>query len=249
MSYSIVTYCSASYKPALLTFLPSWLTSGADHIHIFTEQDQPLAPEVFNSPGINIYPIFSLSNDKTVHYTRKAKALESLLFSGKASGPLVFLDTDCLVKQDLSHVFEKDFDIGFTVSPYCKLTQRLGDISSGVLFIKECGVSIIRKFVQQWNHLQNLSLDPSRDQSSLTKLIRQIIKKPDIKFKEFSTDIYNSFPGTNTKHDLLKWYGRLQYPKNLDGNVGKSPVCIIHFPFQLWKNPDMLSEIGEKWQK
>jgi hypothetical protein len=242
MSYDIVTYCSANYKQALLNFLPSWLASGAHRIHIFTEQDQPLAPEILNSPGMNVHPIFSLSDDKTIHYTRKAKALESFLFSGKASGPLVFLDVDCLIRQDLSHVFEEDFDIGFTVSPYCKVTRRLGDISSGVLFIKECSLDIVRKFIQQWNHLQNSSSNPSRDQSSLTQLIRRAIKTPHIKFKEFSTDIYNSFPGTNTKHDLSIWYKRLQYPKSLDGNVGKSPVCIIHFPFQLWKHQETLME-------
>lgn len=242
MSYSIVTYCSASYKQALLNFLPSWLASGAHNIHIFTEQDQPLAPEVLNTPGINVYPIFSLTDDKTIHYTRKAKALESFLSSNNAAGSLVFLDVDCLIRQNLSHIFEESFDIGFTVSPYTKITRRLGDISSGVLFIKECGRSIVRQFVQQWNDLQNLSLNPSKDQSSLTKLIRQTIKKPDIQLKEFSTDIYNSFPGTNTKHDLSTWYRRLQYPKSLDGNVGKSPVCIIHFPFQLWKNQETLAK-------
>jgi len=252
MSYDIVTYCSAKYKPALLTFLPSWLTSDAQVIHIFTEQDNPLEPEISKSERIKIYPIFKLSNDPTMHYTRKASSLNSLL-KITSSHKLILLDVDCFIKQNLSHIFNDNFDIGFTIKPYSKPNKRLGDISSGILFMRKTIAS--HHFIYQWNLLQNSSSNPSRDQSSLTKLIQKCDKNNGIdivpiKLKPFSEDYYNSYPYTNNQYDLNQWHKRLQYPKDLNGHVGKSPVCIIHLPFQLWKNKEMLLTLGanKKWE-
>ena len=232
--YDIICYCSSTYQKALLKFLPSWLDQNPDQIHIYCSHEllSELPLEIVDNPKIEFYPEFEESKNRGINCARKTEALK--LHMNQFTKPLILLDVDCLLINDISHVFNRGdrFDIGVTVDPRVKGTKALRDISTGVLFLNDTPVT--KTIIQEWLECQKTDHNPMREQRCFSRMIRQRFLKTEVELKFLSRDIYNAYPHTNTPKEISDWQNRLNKPLGLNSELA-SHVCVIHFPHKLWK--------------
>ena len=210
--YDIITYCSVGYEKILLKFLSSWLRNEVIQIHIYCDHDNDF-PQL--DKRVELYEIFGNCIDAGVGCARKTEAVN--VHKYRMTRPTVLLDVDCFINQDLSSVFDGTFDIGVAVNPRSKPRTRINSVSGGLLFINNTNSA--KGFVERWVEKQRLIDGPSRDQASLVKTVlgcAKAIVASKCRIKEFSEDIYNCHPYTNTPHHLQYWKDRARNPMDLD---------------------------------
>lgn len=77
---------------------------------------------------------------------------------------IIFMDVDTMVLKDLSHVFEKDFDICYTE----RENKKISEINGGVLFVKPNENSI--NFFKEWVKIDDLLL---QDRNNFKKYVQK----------------------------------------------------------------------------
>lgn len=235
--YDIIAYCSKKYQDVLLRFLPSWLDTNVFKVHIYCDHGHSLPIPLSVSGRVEIYEVFGPCPDTGTGCARKTEAVH--LHMGQIARPTILLDVDCCVTQDLGHVFDGTFDIGVAINPRSKPKARLNNCSGGFLLINNTQQA--KQFIQQWVEKQRLEEGPSRDQACLAKTVATT----KCKIKEFSEDIYNCHPYTNTVHHLAHWIRRVQKPLDLD-ETKQTPNHVIHFAHKTWKKFSPEQVLGMK---
>lgn len=119
-------------------------------------------------------------------------------------GPLIFLDGDAILNNNLPVLGSEEFDVGVTLRPHEEIeaAKERGDyhvLNSGVI-IWNCSPEKAQEFVEMWIDRMKRCRLALREQSSLSKLI-----------EERNPGIYNEFGNTGT----------------VDGNEHKISVKIL----------------------
>jgi hypothetical protein len=127
-NYCIFSMCSKNYRDAYDFVIDTWLKTDVDKIIIYTDDKDWKS----DNPRIDIVKIFEPSTDWLVNTGRRSIASQHVL-DNYDYDKLIFLDIDCYVIKDISHVFDSDFDIAvvrWTKDPSVQ-------ISAGVFFINK----------------------------------------------------------------------------------------------------------------
>lgn len=227
MMYDIAVYCSRNYEPVLSRFLPSWLRTNVFNIHVYCDHGHNLS---FSDNKVLLYPIFGCCPNRAIGCVRKAEALQIHMCQLVRS--TILLDVDCFVNRDLGLIFDDMFDIGVSVNPRSKAKSRLRNISGGLLFVNN--TTQAKTFIREWVKKQRVESGPSGDQASLVKTVSESIRDGNCSIKEFSEDIYNCHPYTNTAYHLSDWIRRSRHPMDLD-QTQTGTNHILHFAHKTWK--------------
>lgn len=115
--------CTENYKDAYDFSINSWLRQDADKIIIYSDTTWET-----QNPRIEIKKVFSKSNQWNRNICLKAEA--SILALKEGYDNICFIDMDCYLRGNLSHVFNKNFDIAVTE------LKRKNNISTGTFFVK-----------------------------------------------------------------------------------------------------------------
>ncbi len=230
MIYDIICYCSSSYKDALSKFLPSWLEFCPGRIHIYCDHDLPKHFENCDR-RIGFYPEFSSCSSRGTNCARKTESLK--LHMCQFTKPLVLLDVDCLLVNEIGHVFnDSEFDVAVTVDPKFKGIKAIRDISMGILFFNNTFAT--KQMIDEWIEYQRICTNPMREQRCFSEVVGRRTRLGNIKLKQLSRDIYNCYPNTDHPKDIDSWEKRLMKPLGLNDSYAER-VCMIHFPHKLWR--------------
>ena len=125
-TYCIFSMCSKNYRDAYDFVVDTWLKTDVDKIIIYTDDKDWKS----NNPRIDILQIFEPSTDWLVNTGRRSICTQHVL-DNYDYNKLIFLDIDCYVIKNISHVFDSDFDIA-VVRWFDKI-----ELSAGVFFINK----------------------------------------------------------------------------------------------------------------
>ena len=110
MDYDIVTYCSESYSKAFRFSIRSWVdNSRAKRFYIYTDSKNIYR----KNSRITFTKLFEKNNNWLENIGRKNQAIEHYL-NNTSQTNFAFIEIDCYILDDLSHIFKKDFDIAVT---------------------------------------------------------------------------------------------------------------------------------------
>jgi len=221
--FTIFTICTENYKDAVDFFLPSWLKlDSVESIVIYTDFDLKYCDkrvEVRNKieKGGNWLDIVGL----------KAVFLKDFLreFQGDY---FAFIDIDCYILEEISDVFNGDFDIAVT-----RMFHKKRQASSGVWFCRNNDKII--QFAHEWWIIQ----EEYRARGNGVKVYNSSFSQnsfSDIVHREFK--YYDKFP-----NDCLKVlpldkniynYERTNIRKWVDNIINHNPK-ILHFKGRSWR--------------
>lgn len=118
--------CSKNYKDAYRFVIDTWLKTDVDKIIIYTDDKDWKS----DNPRIDIVKIFEPSTDWLVNTGRKSICTQHVL-DNYDYDKLIFLDIDCYVIKNISHVFDSDFDVAVV-----RWSKKI-ELSNGVFFINK----------------------------------------------------------------------------------------------------------------
>lgn len=145
-----------------------------------------------------------------------------------AGGPLVFLDGDAIMINELPILADESVDIGVTLRPHEEIetARQRGDyhvLNAGVI-IFNCSAEKILSFTSEWINWMNECELPLREQSSLSKLVQSI--DPDI-YEEFGNTGILSVSGEKIRVKILDMR---EYNYNwIEDGWDSSQNRILHF--------------------
>lgn len=201
----IVNYTSESYKPILDLTLPSW--SGEKII--YSDSDQ------FG------FKFFEKSDDYNQHCERKILTLLDVLKKNPGKD-LLWLDTDCFVRE-MPNVFEDySFDIACTRMVRRKVQKR--HINAGVIFFRANPKTL--DFVEKWlNKAIEYRGKPFHEQTAFHSLAYEAYDEIlDVKLVNVSEEVYN-YERDSAESFLADLHPRAK---------------ILHLKQGLWKNEEIL---------
>lgn len=211
INYNIVSYCSQSYLPILEKTINNWLRfDNIDNIYIFTDFDY-----FYNNERVVRIKNFKSDYNFSVNCSRKVDSLWQLInYPNENLNNILLLDVDCLIINDISEIFNYDFDICVTHYGLPNEIKTTKNISSGFLALKKNPKSI--RFVTDWldQQCQGIIKRPCIDQSSLTKLIKQYSKNDQFKIGLVEAEIYNNHPWSSNRQDVDKWLEKIIQKKS-----------------------------------
>lgn len=210
----IINYTSENYKQCLDITSPSWT---CDKI-IYSDTD---------NFGIKIFE--KKEEDYDENCRRKIFAVKRAIQDYPGEN-LLFLDTDCYVKNLPTDVFEKyKFDIAVTRMVRRKRVKK--EINSGVVFIRSNERTL--KLCDEWLKLCDENLKdkkPCSDQKALNTLVYDAYdEKIDIQAINLSEEVYN-FERDNAEQFLRDIHERAK---------------ILHLKQKIWYNKDVLNKLKE----
>jgi alpha-N-acetylglucosamine transferase len=124
--YCIFSMCSKNYRDAYDFVIESWLKTDVEKIVIYTDDKDWKS----NNPRIDIVKIFEPSTDWLVNTGRRSICTQHVLDNYNYE-KLIFLDIDCYVIKNISHVFDSNFDIAVV-----RWSKKI-ELSAGVFFINK----------------------------------------------------------------------------------------------------------------
>lgn len=210
-NFSIFTICTENYKDGIDFAIPSWLKlDSVDKIYIYTDFDL-----VYENDRVIVLNKINKTGDWLEIVGLKAVLLKDFLSFYKGIN-FAFIDIDCYIVKDISHVFDKDFDIAAT---------RMFDkksASSGVWFCRNN--ENINGFCKEWINEQNnfkkrkIGVKPnaqSYSQKSFSHILHKKYKEnKKLKVLPLDVEIYNS------NHDNIEQWLL---------NINKYNPNVLHF--------------------
>lgn len=146
----------------------------------------------------------------------------------ESDGPLIFLDGDAILINELPILSDDSMDIGVTLRPHEEIeaARERGDyhvLNAGVLLFN-CSAKKVEAFTSEWiNRMHDCDL-PLREQSSLSKLVQSI--DPDI-YQEFGNTGVLSVSGVEI---CVKILDMREYNYNwIEEGWDRSENRILHF--------------------
>ncbi len=256
--FSLFTFCSKEYRDALDVMLPSWLeASGAAKIYVYTDFDYPyddkrvvIINEIDNilewlTDKLALKNVMRVRDSYTNEENSKPTQVKWLASTGmkayvfqkvmrKRSRNLVYIDVDCYVKGDISHVFDQEFDIA---------TTRMGHsnpkvfVSSGIVFLRNNPDT--RRFVKQWQETQEENIENNIGVRAYSASFQQraydyVIKNTECALLPLEESIYNSNRGNNDR-----WIQE----------VTKDQPLVLHFKGRRWRNKQLFKMTTEDCYK
>lgn len=232
MAHRIVSYCSKNYSDALEYIVPSWVqNSQPDEVIVYTDWEPDV--EIDNVTFIKAYDI---SDSWVENVGRKADSICRYL-AEYDDLDIAFIESDCYVVRDFSHLFDKDFDIAVTRF-HSKEKYTCGTITCGLWFAHVN--KRVRNLITQWRKLQKAYFMAGKgirkgmiayDQYSFTDLVRNKYASGEVKILPVDEKVYNC-----EHSDVNIWR------KYLD----EYETCIIHFKGGSFNNTDFVREMVER---
>ena len=230
--YCIFSMCSKNYKDAYHFVIDTWLKTDVDKIIIYTDDKDWKS----DNPRIDIVKIFEPSIDWLVNTGRRSTCSQHVL-DNYDYDKLIFLDIDCYVIKNISHVFDSDFDIAVV-----RWSDEI-ELSAGVFFINKN--SKTKSFGDDWTKRakkikdQKIGITPhagSYAQIGYDKLIKSRAKKGQynvlkLDFNEYSIKIKR----LSTKS---------QYPKifiNTEKTFENLDIKVLHFYNNSYREKDTVT--------
>jgi len=225
IDYSIFTMCSKNYKDAYTFVIASWLRTSVKHIYVYT--DDPTWKS--KNERITIIHLFDeITNDWLVNTGRRVLTGKDIV--KRAGEKIVFLDIDCYLIEDISHVFKKHtFDFAVT-----RLNSPRQAVSAGVFFFYNTKRN--QKFFDEWhkeqirnykNRIGVVKYQGSYAQKAFSSIIRKYHKTKTHKIVDLDVEVYNRKAGKEKQNK-----GTIQA-------LRKNTVKILHFYARTWRHNNM----------
>lgn len=150
--FSIITLCTEQHKDSYNIFIEEWAkNTSVNSVFIFTDFDWEIKTDKIQP--INLVKQNHILGDKSraiLHVLKNMSHIKNILF----------LDSDCYINRDIGHVFDLEFDWLVTNCLSHSEPMSSGDISSGVIFIKnnDKSRSIAQNFVFYCKMLEDENL-------------------------------------------------------------------------------------------
>jgi len=230
--YEIFAYCSENYKDAYDFVINSWLKPNITKITIYT--DFKLKP---HDKRIEIIPMFEnqKSEDWIVGTGRRLDIINHFSEMNYDSGKrILFLDIDCYIVKDVSHIFSKQFDIGIT-RLYNNESHTNNTATAGLWWARMNPQ--YQKFIDDWTRLARIYKNSKRGvrkhfisyvQYSFTDVARKNLNGKKYKILPIDENFYNSEHSNNTK-----WLAK----------VRKCKPYILHFKGRKFRDANLSRRI------
>lgn len=224
--FSIFTICTENYKECALKTIPSWVKqNNVERIYVYTDFNLE-----YDSQKVIVLPIIEKTTDWIKIVGMKCKVLKNITKMTIENEKLAFIDIDCVIKDDISEVFENKFDIAVT------RFSKKNTINSGVWFV--INNDNVKKLAEEWENLQNIYFErkngvkarySSYSQKSLSEIVHQQYDN-----KTYLTVLPLSSRKYNHEAD-----NEISWAKTVKRDNPK----IIHFKGCKWKNEDLFNEL------
>jgi hypothetical protein len=179
---------------------------------------------------------FKESEEFGENCSRKVKCLidyfSNYITKDKQNDNFIFLDVDCLIVDDISHIFNKDFYIAVTVYWELKDKFKTNNVSSGFVAIKNNVKSL--SFLLQWEKQQEVHgrESPCRDQKSLSETITKLKTEKEYKIILLDSNKYNCHPYSGNIGYVKEWYERIR----------KNKPHVLHFSSGTINHQEIIDE-------
>ncbi len=139
--YSIFSVCTENYNDALELFLPSWVRfEEVEKVYVFTNYEP-----AYRHEKVIYFNILGIENDWLKATGSKAFAMKEFL-KRTTHERFAYIDIDCYLYEDISEVFNKEFDIA------CTRMNEGTTSNSGVFFCHRSPALDV--FADRWMRLQ-----------------------------------------------------------------------------------------------
>jgi len=231
-NFEIFAYCSASYLDAYNFVINSWLLPNVTKITIYTDFD--LNP---HDKRIEIIPCFKnqTTDNWLIGTGRRLDAIKDYTEKRKNSGQnILFLDIDCYITKDVSHVFSKDFDISIT-RLFCTSSYADSTATAGLWFAKI--TPNFHMFINDWLYSAAQYKNQGRG-----------VRQHHISYVQYSfTDIARAGL-SNNKYKIMPLNERFYNSEHSDDNkwllcVQKYKPHILHFKGRRFRKKELVSKV------
>lgn len=230
--FEIFAYCSKNYYDAYCFVIQSWLLPNVSKVTIYTD---------FNVKSkydkVEIIPMFKddQTKDWIVGTGRRLDVIKHFIGErGFSNQNVLFLDIDCLITRDISHVFSRDFDIAisrlFSTDRYANSTA-----TAGLWFARL--TPGFHRFFNDWYRMamtyrgKRKGITPhhiSYVQYSFTSVARNGLKNRKYKILPIDQRLYNSEHSLNDK-----WLNLIQ----------RHNPYILHFKGRRWRRKALVRKV------
>jgi len=227
-TFEIFAYCSKNYKDAFNFVVPSWTKwDSVKKVTIYTDW-----PCKCKDPKVDIINMFEPDSDWIIGTGRRLDVIKKFSDDhGLSNQNVLFLDIDCLITKDVSHVFNKDFDIAIT-RLYSKESHTNKTATAGLWFAR------LNKgyfnFINEWfdiaDEFKSLGIGIKKYhisyvQYSFTKVAKQLTNKYSV--LPIDENVYNS------EHTLAdKWLEKIH----------KFQPYILHYKGRRFRDLDLVDK-------
>lgn len=252
-TFTIVLTCSRDYRDRLGFCLPSMITSRANRILIYTEDDTEIG---LNHSKIEVVKLGWEQVTYAEACARKVDATIDAMMRGYDN--VLQADIDVLLTGDVGEVFERDFDIAVTsftaepdlVNDEVPLEPFHGGWPGGAVWIKNTEGG--RDFLDRWQMEQQRLADKgapctvvratgenyAHDCVAMMILLKYGRYSPTTNICSLNYMMYNSCPLMEKFHLRQKWISDLQAMVRR----GRKP-CLVHFPKNSWRDRAWVSRV------
>ena len=216
--YEIFAYCSENYKDAYDFVIGSWLRPNVTKVTMYTDFD--FKPK---DSRVEVIPMFKGNKSKQwiVGTGRRLDIINDFSKRNYNSNKnVLFLDIDCYITDDISHVFSKQFDIGIT-RLFSNESHTCSTATAGLWFARMN--KNYQKFIDDWTIKANEYKRKRRGirehhisyvQYSFTDVARLGLKTKKYDILAIDENFYNS------EHSSIpKWLQKIK----------KYPPLILHY--------------------
>ena len=227
-NFEIFAYCSKNYKDAFDFVIPSWTKwDTVSKVTIYTDWPCPC-----NDPKVEIVEMFEPDENWVIGTGRRLDVIQRYSKErGICGANILFLDIDCLITGDVSHVFREKFDIAIT---------RLNNFESHTNQTATAGLWFARlnkgyfNFIGEWfktaKEFKTKRIGIKKHlisyvQYSFTKVARTANKKYHV--LPIDENVYNS------EHTVSsKWIAKIR----------KANPCILHYKGRRFRDKKLVNQ-------
>jgi len=224
--FSILTICTENYGDAINFSPPSWLRlKSMEKIYIYSDFDLQ-----YPDDRVIILNEIKKTDDWLEVVGLKPEILNRFIRTYSVVD-FVFIDIDCYITDDISEVFDNDFDIAPT-----RMNVKNVSANNGVFFCRNNNHLI--QFIQEWMLLQTKYIEksigvkqyaPSYSQLSFSEILhRELHNKTYLNVFPLSASVYNN--EADLEDDWLKKIKHTKYK-------------ILHFKGRRWRNEELVRKI------
>jgi hypothetical protein len=223
--FTIFTLCTHNYKDAFDFFLPTWVKFDTiESIYVYTDFEY-----THEDPKVKVINFIKKTDNWLDAVGLRAVILSDFL-KKETTNNIAFVDIDCYIREDISEIFDNQFDIAVT-----RMNVKNTTASAGIWFARKG--TAINKFSKNWHDLQIrfkkmrlgiVEYKQSYSQKSFSKIVHDQYKinRPYMKVLPISVDIYNCEDSDNSK-----WIDKIL----------KNNSKVIHFKGRRWRDADCMN--------
>lgn len=233
LPFEIFAYCSKNYKDAYDFVIDSWCLPNVNKITIYTDFD--LEP---TNKKVHVINMFEENKDWLVGTGRRLDVIKHYLKENEGKNKnVLFLDIDCFIVKDPSHVFNQNFDIALT-RLFSNNSYTNSTATAGLWFAKL--TPKFYTFISDWCALAQAYKQKGKGitkykisyvQYSFTTIARNALNNLKYHVLPINENLYNSEHSVNSK-----WLA----------NIDKSKPYILHFKGRKFRDPKLVNTVLRK---